>query len=109
MPHPMETLAHGDAVLQEKAADLIDDRGPLANQAVAHAMQRLKIELLVRLCRDAPSRGTLHGFSDRMRIAEVVLVGLPEGLARCRRYSSRDGSLAADAPVRGRPQRDGVG
>src|SRR5262245_37215928 len=80
MPQPMETLAHGDAVLQEKAADLIDDRGPLANQAVAHAMQRLKIELLVRLCRDAPSRGTLHGFSDRMRIAEVVLVGLPKGL-----------------------------
>ena len=73
-------------MLQEKAADLIDDRGPLPNQAVAHAMQCLKVQLLVRLCRDKPRRWTLHGFSDRMRIAEVILMGLREGLCIHRRH-----------------------
>ena len=43
----MEPLPHHDAVIQEKAADLIDDRGPLSHQAIAHAMQRLQIELLI--------------------------------------------------------------
>jgi hypothetical protein len=65
---------------------LTDDRGPLANQAVADAMQCLKIKLLIGLCRDAPCRRTLHGFSDRMRIAEVILVGLPKGLGIDRRH-----------------------
>src|SRR5262249_1359455 len=31
-------------------------------------------------------RVVLHGFSDRMRIAEVILVGLPEGLGIDRRH-----------------------
>src|SRR4029450_3880695 len=48
-------------------------------------MQRLEIELLVRLRRDTPRRWTLHGFSDRMRIAEIILVALPEGLGIDRR------------------------
>jgi hypothetical protein len=43
----VEPLPHRDAVIQEKAADLIDDRGPLSHQAIAHAMQRLQIELLI--------------------------------------------------------------
>ncbi len=86
MAQPMQALAHGDAVLQKKAANLIDDRGPLSNQAVAHAMQRLKIELLVRLRRDTSRRWPLHGFSDRVRIAEVILVALPERLGLDRRH-----------------------
>ena len=81
MAQPVELLPYRDAVLQEKAADLIDDRGSLRHQAVAHAMQRLQIELLVRLGWYAPRRRTLHGFSNRMRISKVIFVSLPDGLA----------------------------
>jgi hypothetical protein len=80
MAQPVEPLLYRDAVLQEKAADLIDDRGPLSHQAIAHTMQRLAIELLVRFRRDAPRRGTLHGFRNRMRISKVIFVSLPERL-----------------------------
>jgi hypothetical protein len=83
-----EPLPHRDAVLQEKAADLIDDRGPLSHQAIAHAMQRLEIALFVRFRWYAPHPGTLHGFSDRMRISKVILVGLPERLGIDRRHLS---------------------
>src|SRR5262252_203342 len=86
MAQPVEPLPHRDAVLQEKAADLIDDRGSLPHQAVAHTMQRLQIELFVRFWRDAPRRGTLHGFSDRMRVSKVVFVSLPERLGVDRRH-----------------------
>ena len=80
MAQPVELLPYRDAVLQEKAADLIDDRGPLPHQAVAHAMQRLQIELLVRLRWYAPRCRTLHGFGNRMRISKIILVSLPEWL-----------------------------
>ena len=80
MAQPVEPLPHRDAVLQEKAADLIDDRGSLPYQAVAHAMQRLQIELLVRLRWYAPRCRTLHGFGNRMRISKIILVSLPEWL-----------------------------
>src|SRR6516225_250167 len=49
-------------------------------------MQRLEVELLVRLCRYAARRRTLHGFSNRMRISKVVLVALPERLGIDRRH-----------------------
>ena len=82
----MEPLPHRDAVFQEKAADLIDDRGPLPHQAVAHAMQRLEIELLDRFRRYAPCRGTLHGFRNGLRISKVIFVGLSERLGVDRRH-----------------------
>src|SRR5215470_5368669 len=85
MAQPVEALPHGDAVLEEKAADLIDGRGPLPHQAVAHTMQRLEIELLVRLCRYAARRRALYSFSNRMRISKVVLVALSERLGIDRR------------------------
>src|SRR6201987_5449131 len=86
MAQPVELLPHRDAVLQEKAADLIDDRGPLPHQAVAHTMQRLEIELLVGFWRYALRRRPLHGFSDRMGISKVILVTLPERLGVDRRH-----------------------
>jgi hypothetical protein len=49
-------------------------------------MQRLQIELLVRFRRYAPRRGTLHGFSNCMRISKVILVSLPERLGVDRRH-----------------------
>src|ERR1700757_3250593 len=86
MAQPVDPLPHRDAVLQKKAAHLIDNRGPLPHQAVAHTMQRLEIELFVRFRRYAPRRGTLHGFSNRMRISKVILVSLPESLGGDRRH-----------------------
>jgi hypothetical protein len=86
MAQPVEPLSHCKAVLQEKAADLIDDRGPLPYQAVAHTMQRLEIELFVCFRWYAPRRGTLYGFSDRQRIPKIILVSLPEGLGIDRRH-----------------------
>jgi hypothetical protein len=35
-------LPHGDAALQQEGADLIDDAGTLTDQALAHAVQRLR-------------------------------------------------------------------
>ena len=80
MAQPVEPLPHRDAVLQEKAADLIDDRGSLPHQAVAHTMQRLQIELLVCFRQYAPRCRPLHGFGNRMRISKIILVSLPEWL-----------------------------
>src|SRR6476620_7584497 len=49
-------------------------------------MQSPEIELLVRFRRYAPRRGTLHGFSNRLRISKVILVALPERLGVDRRH-----------------------
>jgi hypothetical protein len=65
-------------VLQKKAADLIDHSGPLADQARSHAVQGLQIQLIVGLYRNATCRWPLHGFRDRVRVSEIVLVTLPE-------------------------------
>ena len=49
-------------------------------------MQCLQIELLVRFRRHAACCGALHGFSNRMRISKVILVGLPERFGVGRRH-----------------------
>ena len=41
-----DSLAHRDAAFQHEGADLIDDAGALTDQSLAHAVQRLQIELL---------------------------------------------------------------
>src|SRR6516225_8199337 len=72
------SLPDRDAVLQEKATNLIGHSRPIADQARPHAMQRLQIQLLVGLYRNATRRRALDSFRDRLRIPEVVLVTLPE-------------------------------
>jgi hypothetical protein len=51
-------LADCNAALQEEGADLVDDAGTLADQALAHTMQRLQVELFGRL---GPGLGALLG------------------------------------------------
>jgi hypothetical protein len=46
----------------------------LANQPFAYAMQRLEIELVDSFDGDKLHGGSQHGFSDRFRVAEVVLL-----------------------------------
>jgi hypothetical protein len=107
MAQPMKALAHGNAMLQKEAADLIDDRSPLPNQSIAHAVQRLKIELFIGFCRYTQRRWTLYGFSDRQRITKVVLVVLPEwfGINRWHLpYVVADGEQLAGHIVRSHPR-----
>jgi hypothetical protein len=71
-----QPLPYCDAALQQEGADLIDDAGALADQSLAHAVQRLQIELLGSLGCDELHRRALHRLGDRLRIAEVVLLPL---------------------------------
>jgi hypothetical protein len=73
-------LSHGNAALNQKAADLVDDGGALADKPRADAVQREEIALLGRLDRDKVHGRPLHRFSDRLGIAIVVLVALEERL-----------------------------
>jgi hypothetical protein len=77
-------LADRNAVLQKKAADLIDHSGPAADQARSHAVKGLQIQLIAGLYRNAACRWPLHSFRDRVRIPEVILVTLTErfGISR---------------------------
>ena len=52
----------------------------IADQARSHAVQGLQIQLIVGLYRNATCRWPLHGFRDRVRIPEIVLVTLTERL-----------------------------
>ncbi len=77
-------MADRNAVLQKKAADLIDHSGPAADQAKSHAVKGLQIQLIAGLYRNAACRWPLHSFRDRVRIPEVILVTLTErfGISR---------------------------
>jgi hypothetical protein len=57
-------LPHCNAALQQEGADLVDDAGALADQSLAHAVQRLQIELLGGLGCDELHRRTLHSLGD---------------------------------------------
>src|SRR5229473_5065322 len=75
-PQETQALADCNAALQEEGADLVDDAGALADQALAHAIQRLQVELFGRLGGNELHRRALNGFGDRLGIAEVVLLPL---------------------------------
>src|SRR5438874_8493197 len=67
-----QTLSDRNAALQEEGTNLIDDAGALTDQSLAYAMQRLEVELIGGLRRHELHRGTLHGFGDCLRGAEVI-------------------------------------
>jgi hypothetical protein len=46
-------LPHGNAVLQKKTTDLIDHSGPIPDEARAHAVKHLQVQLIVGLYRHA--------------------------------------------------------
>jgi len=65
-----------NASLQQEPADLVDQcRAPL-DQARAHAVHGLQIELLVALDLNEAHVLLLHGIGDRLGIEEVTLVRL---------------------------------
>ena len=71
-------LTYRNAMLQEKAADLIDHGRSLADQARSHPVQCLQIKLIVGLHWNAAGGRPLNSLGDRVGISEVVLVALPE-------------------------------
>jgi len=48
------SLPHRNAALQQEGADLIDNAGTLADQALPYPMQRLQVELIRGLRSAAP-------------------------------------------------------
>ena len=81
--HP---LAHRNAALQQEGTNLIDDAGALADQAFAHPVQRLQVELLGRLGGNEFHRRTLDRFGDGFGILEVILLSLGIGTHVFRRH-----------------------
>jgi hypothetical protein len=57
-----QSLPDGDATFQQKGADLVDDAGALTHQPLAHAVHRLKVQLIDGLGRDELHRRALHRF-----------------------------------------------
>jgi hypothetical protein len=80
------SLPHRYAALQQEGADLIDDAGALADQALTHTVQRLQVELICGLRRHELHCRPLHRLGDRLRIAEVVLLPLRVGADVLRRH-----------------------
>src|SRR5262249_10473317 len=79
------SLPGDDAVLQEKAANLIDHRGAFANKARPYPVQCLQIELLTGLGWNKARRRSLHGLGHGMSISKIILVSLPKRLRIGRR------------------------
>ena len=70
-----QALPHGDAAIEEKVADLIDDARALANQPLPHPMERLEVELIGGLRSPQTSSSVrLHRFGDCLSVAEVILL-----------------------------------
>src|SRR4030081_2693505 len=65
---------------------MIDDAGALADQSLAHTVQRLQVELIRGLRRHELHRRPLHRFGNRLRIPEVVLLSLRIGAYILRRH-----------------------
>ena len=72
-------------MLQKETAKLIDHSCPIANQPRTHPMQRLQVELIICLDRNAARRRPLHSLRDRVGVSEVVLVALSKRLSISRR------------------------
>jgi hypothetical protein len=69
-------LPHRDAAFQQEGADLIDDARALADQSLAHPVQRLQIELLGGLRYHELHGRALHRFGDCFGVTKVVLLSL---------------------------------
>ena len=76
------------ATFKQEAANLIDQRGAISNQAVAHAMQGLHVELLLGLQLDETHRRPCGGFGDCFGIAIIVLLRFDVGPDVLRRHQT---------------------
>jgi hypothetical protein len=70
-------LPNCNAALQQEGADLIDDAGTLTNQTLPHAVQRLQVELLGGLGRDANNLTPVPDLSVCQPAPDARQPGLP--------------------------------
>jgi hypothetical protein len=91
---------HGDRALEQKAPDLVDQRGAHPDQPVARPVQRRHVELRRRLDRHKAHLRPLHRLADRLRVGEVVLVRLDDGLTYWPGISRTSWPCAAKARAR---------
>ena len=80
---------HGDALLDEEGADLVDRRRPTGDQARAHAMASLQIELILGLLPHRSQVRSQRRLGDRLGVVVVVLLPLHERLHVDRRDDPR--------------------
>jgi hypothetical protein len=78
-------LPEYQAALQQEGTQLVDHGRSSCDQAVAHTMQSLQIELVICLDRHKSHVLAAHCLSDRLCIEEVVLVGLHKRLHKLSR------------------------
>jgi hypothetical protein len=71
---------NGDALLNQKGADLVDCRCPARDQSGADTMTRLQVELILALLLDKPQVRSQRRLGDGLGIVVVVLLPLQEGL-----------------------------
>ncbi len=69
-------LPESDASLKQQTPDLVDDCGASNDPALSHPVQRLHVELVIRLDRDKAHGWPRDCFADRLGIDEVALVRL---------------------------------
>jgi hypothetical protein len=69
-----QTLADRNAALKQESTDLVDDAGTLADQTLAHAVQRLQVQLVGRFGGDELHGRALDCFGDCFSVAEIVLL-----------------------------------
>ena len=67
----------GDATLQQKATDLVEQCGAALHESIPHPVHGLPVELLLGLDLHKAHVLLRHGFGDRLRIDEIILVRLP--------------------------------
>ena len=71
---------------QQEGADLIDNAGTPADQALPYPVQRLQVEPIRGLRRHELHRRSLHRLGDCLGIAEVILLPLRVGANILRRH-----------------------
>jgi hypothetical protein len=89
------SLRENQASLEQKRTPLVDDRRASRDQAIPNSMDGLQVELIIGLDRDEAHVLALNGFGDRLRIHEVVLVGLYERFNKLRCYQAHIMALLA--------------
>ena len=80
-------------------AYLVHQRRPVANQPIAHAVQRLHVELLLRFHGDKAHGGPARGFRDGFGIPVVVLLCLDVGPHVFGRHEADLVSLGGQSPA----------
>src|SRR6202167_837870 len=91
-------LGHGQPTFQKKPPNLVHYRRASHHPTLAHAMQSLQVQLLLRLDRHKTHSRSLHRFRNGFGIQVVTLVRLHVGLHVLRRHQPHFMTLFAQRP-----------